>query len=525
MCHLTDLRVYHEGDTLMVISSSHIRAFIDKNPTKGLARSFSVTTSSSSKGETNVLEISKDATQMREGDQGQQYTDFNPVNIFLGLNAGINTEPGSLLAGQLNTFIGNNAGRLNTSGKYNVFMGYNSGYRNTTGDNNIFIGLDAGLGQTSGLTGSNNVFIGKETGRFTTTGLSNVFIGSGAGYLNTTGKSNVFVGNNAGGQIQDGEMTGDNNVFMGTRSGFRNKSGEDNVFLGAHTGENNVSGNSNVYLGRYAGNQNVGSSNVFIGYSAGSVESNISNKLYIANSSTGTPLIKGTFPNVDLDLTATNIRLNGTLNGNMSSVTTSGNNFFRVTSPSGSSPGIDLFRPGNGFYDWRIYNTGGNLRIGNSGDDLSTVTDMVHITTSGNVGIGTTDPGSYKLYVSGSAYSTGGWASSDVRYKTNIKTIDSSLTKVLSMRGVVYEWLDSEFPEMSFGKGGQIGVIAQEVEDIFPELVFTNEDGYKAVAYDKLSAVLIEATKEQQKIISDQEDRIAKLEGMMEKMLKINENL
>ena len=93
------------------------------------------------------------------------------------------------------------------------------------------------------------------------------------------------------------------------------------------------------------------------------------------------------------------------------------------------------------------------------------------------------------------------------------------------MRGVVYEWLDSKFPEMSFGKGGQIGVIAQEVEDIFPELVFTNEDGYKAVAYDKLSAVLIEAIKEQQKIISDQEDRIARLEAMMEKMLKINENL
>jgi hypothetical protein len=84
---------------------------------------------------------------------------------------------------------------------------------------------------------------------------------------------------------------------------------------------------------------------------------------------------------------------------------------------------------------------------------------------------------------------------SDERLKKNIQTIDNALEKVLSLRGV-------EFDFISGGKH-QIGVIAQEVEKIVPEVVEENFDGYSGVDYQKLVSLLIEAVKEQQKQIEN----------------------
>lgn len=108
---------------------------------------------------------------------------------------------------------------------------------------------------------------------------------------------------------------------------------------------------------------------------------------------------------------------------------------------------------------------------------------------AGNVGIGTTTP-AYKLDVNGTIRGNN-VSASDVRWKTNINTIKNSLEKISKLRGVTYEWSD-----LSKGTGDQIGVIAQEVEDIFPEAVSTDKEGYKSVAYSKLAAPLIEAVKE-----------------------------
>lgn len=84
---------------------------------------------------------------------------------------------------------------------------------------------------------------------------------------------------------------------------------------------------------------------------------------------------------------------------------------------------------------------------------------------------------------------------SDERCKTEVAPLTDVLTRVERLRGVTFNWND----EPATGK--QIGVIAQEVEREFPELVGTRADGYKAVDYAKLSAVLLEAIKEQQKEI------------------------
>ncbi len=93
---------------------------------------------------------------------------------------------------------------------------------------------------------------------------------------------------------------------------------------------------------------------------------------------------------------------------------------------------------------------------------------------------------------------------SDRSLKKNIRTLDSSLNKILQLRGVSFDWKKD-------GKSS-VGLIAQEVEKVYPELVSINEDGLKSVQYGNLVAPLIEAIKEQQKKIDQLETRITILE-------------
>ena len=121
-------------------------------------------------------------------------------------------------------------------------------------------------------------------------------------------------------------------------------------------------------------------------------------------------------------------------------------------------------------------------------NDNLTTPKLVVLKTSGNVGIGDTTP-SYKLDVAGTIRATGDViAYSDVRVKENIKTIDNSLEKVSKLRGV-------EFNKIGDNKKS-IGVIAQEIEKVIPEVVKEDDKGMKSVAYGNISGLLIEAIKE-----------------------------
>ena len=86
-------------------------------------------------------------------------------------------------------------------------------------------------------------------------------------------------------------------------------------------------------------------------------------------------------------------------------------------------------------------------------------------------------------------------STSDANLKTNVETLTGSLDAVKSLRGVSFDWLENG--------GSEIGVIAQEVEDVLPDVVNTNEDGIKSVKYGNMVAVLIEAMKEQQAQIDE----------------------
>jgi len=120
----------------------------------------------------------------------------------------------------------------------------------------------------------------------------------------------------------------------------------------------------------------------------------------------------------------------------------------------------------------------------------------IFINGFGQVGVGTTSP-SQKLSVAGNICYTGSiGACSDVRYKKEITTLSLNLDKVASLRPVSYYWRTDEFPEQNFSAEEQIGLIAQEVETVYPEVVLTDKNGYKSVDYARLTPALIGAIKE-----------------------------
>ena len=161
--------------------------------------------------------------------------------------------------------------------------------------------------------------------------------------------------------------------------------------------------------------------------------------------------------------------------------------------------------------------TSSKIWLGLWGDDVAGAGTGLTIIKGGNVGIGTTSP-SYKLHVAGDIYASGSitavscCSSSDKRWKKNIVVLDNPLEKLLRLKGVKFDWRQKEFKDKNFVSGRQIGIIAQEMEKEFPELVMTDKEGYKSIAYDKFTAVLLEAIKEQENKINSQQAVIKSLE-------------
>lgn len=132
------------------------------------------------------------------------------------------------------------------------------------------------------------------------------------------------------------------------------------------------------------------------------------------------------------------------------------------------------------------------------------VGSAVTITSGGiNVNSGSLNVGSGGINVTGIITATDFNATSDRNLKENIKIVIDPIEKISKINGVEFSWKSS--------KAQSIGVIAQELEEIFPELV-TQNDSHKTVNYNGLIGVLIEAVKEQQKQINSLKEHIEKLD-------------
>ncbi len=161
-----------------------------------------------------------------------------------------------------------------------------------------------------------------------------------------------------------------------------------------------------------------------------------------------------------------------------------------------------------------LYNSAASSNASNP----ATVVQRIAIINNGNVGIGINTP-AQKLSVEGNICYTGSIAAcSDIRYKKNIQPVCDALNSLLSIHGIYYNWDKEKFAEKAFTDERQIGFSAQEIEKLFPEIVQTDASGYKAVDYSRLTPVLVEAIKEEQKEIKEQNEKIAELEQAIKEL-------
>lgn len=169
------------------------------------------------------------------------------------------------------------SGKVNLSdADGNVFIGDSTGFNNVGGSINVFVGKESGFKNT---VGNQNTFIGAFAGRGNRIGISNTITGYRAGQ-NTLGNWNTVYGAFSR-QVSD---LGDNNTLLGAIS-FSQNSGANNVGVGFKTGQKNQLGSGNVFLGYESGMNELGS-----------------NRLYIENSNSETPLIYGEFDNDKVEI-------------------------------------------------------------------------------------------------------------------------------------------------------------------------------------------------------------------------------
>ena len=119
-------------------------------------------------------------------------------------------------------------------------------------------------------------------------------------------------------------------------------------------------------------------------------------------------------------------------------------------------------------------------------------------TLGGSVAVGGVHADATKeLYVNGDIYATGtSTSASDVRFKRNVTSITDALEVARRARAVTFSFQTDAFPERRFPKHAQAGVVAQELEAVLPDLVSTDDRGYKGVAYERIGVYALAAVKE-----------------------------
>jgi hypothetical protein len=137
--------------------------------------------------------------------------------------------------------------------------------------------------------------------------------------------------------------------------------------------------------------------------------------------------------------------------------------------------------------------SGATLASGVTASSLTSVGTLTSLTVTGAI---TANGG---VTVTGAITATGditAYYTSDKRHKNNIQTIPNALEKVTKLNGVTWEWND-DVNEVTKSTP-KTGLIAQEVQEVLPEVVKTRDDGFLALDYSKMMGLMVEAIKEQQ---------------------------
>jgi Chaperone of endosialidase len=407
-------------------------------------------------------------------------------NFFLGCNAG-----SSIFSGSSNIFLGPNAGTSNQSGSNNVFLGCNSGCL-ITGGCNVVIGGFTGTGFVSC---TNHIFLSDGAGNNRAQ-----FNGSGAFGLNgdnygTAGQvltsggnaasptwstlaaspitvccTSNFLSCNTSATNIDTKSPPSNNLFFGCNAGSSIFSGSSNIFLGPNAGTSNQSGSNNVFLGCNSGCLITGGCNVVIGSFDGTGFVSCTNHIFLSD---GAGNNRAQFNGSGA------FGLNGANYGTAGQVLTS----------NGTA----------GAPTWQAASGGLTLT-----DDTSTnATRYIPITSATSGSVSTANVSSTKLQFNpstGNLSATQFTSLSDVTQKTNIHPIETPIELTKQLQGVRFNWIDNN--------KSSLGLIAQEVEKVLPELVEDGDDDLKRVNYSNMIGLLIEAIKEQQVRIEELERKL-----------------
>jgi hypothetical protein len=352
--------------------------------------------------------------------------------------------------------------KLHVSGDVNANGWYGIGGHSVLsreGSGNIFVGAGAGANNT----GTEGTFVGNDAGK-NNTGHYNTFIGVSAGQHAGAG-GNTYVGNCAG----CSDTSGFNNTFIGELAGYSSKSGRGNTFIGRRAGHSNSTGNYNVFIGNDAGYSETGS-----------------NKFYLAVSDTDPPLIYGDFStgSVGVGTTSPGQRLDVDL-GN---IIVQGTGSFDANGEEGVVYLGSVHHFIKGVY-------GFGVKIGTyAAGDVVSIKEV-----SGDVGIGTTDPQGYKLAVDGdAAKSSGGtsWATfSDIRLKEIGETYEYGLSEIGKLKPIRYHYKQDNELGLS-SEQGQVGLVAQDVQNVIPDAVSENDQGYLMLNSDPIIWAMLNAIKE-----------------------------
>ena len=378
---------YNTANGYQTLYSSSVASY---NTATGFRSQYATTTGeyNSSYGYNSMLNNTTGENNTAIGAESMKFNTTGSNNTALGqssLNA--NTT------GYKNVAVGTTSLALNTTGYQNTAVGYNSLLNNTTGYQNTAIG-EAAL--YSNTTGVDNSAVGQQALYSNTTGVDNAALGSNALYSNTTGSDNTAIGHNSlwnnstgnrntslGQQTMYYNTTGASNTALGTEALVYNTTGSYNTALGDASLSSNTTGTGNVTLGYGAGFSNTtGSNNVFIGYKAGYNETG-SNKLYIDNSDTTSPLIYG-----DFDADAVTINGNMTVTGSLAANTITDSSGNSIMSRDSSTGAIHIGQNSMVFDDSGgsvgngtdiMSSSAGKIQIGKNNTDTTTFVGKVNV--------------------------------------------------------------------------------------------------------------------------------------------------
>ncbi|MFH2094317.1 MAG: tail fiber domain-containing protein [Bacteroidota bacterium] len=466
------------GDTVFAVYPEGVRIWVNDDGSKatGSRGGFAVGGVSPAKGETyEFLRVTPDSVRVYI-DESYAYT--KETGSRGGFAVGGFSPSKGLTDNYL--FVQDDSTRVYVAdsiagfGIASIESGSNQSFLNLSTEN-YFIGHESGAGN---ITGKYNVFLGYQSGMMNSNGDDNLFLGYRTGVYNIMGHRNIFLGR------ESGEMnnSGSENIFMGYHSGRNNQTGERNIFIGYRSGFSNLGGagdegSFNTFLGVESGlGNNSGESNTFIGYQCGYGNTNGQHNTYVG-------------------------RWAGQ-NNNGSYNVYLGTEAGRYTTNQSYRLHIDA-RNSTGYEEPLIY---GEF------DARVVVIDGDHATI----------PGGYpnlKFVVNGNSYGNNWFTPSDRNLKTDILPISDPLDKVMNLNGVSFSWKDTE----KYGDERQIGFIAQDTKKVIPEVVAEGESW--AINYAPVTALLVEAMKEQQKQIEDLKQENLKLKAEVERISELEKKI